>query len=68
MNSPRKFSDFDRSSPTGRDRKKRVSSGPRLLRQNFLSKPIPPRLKNENPKGLDQDIEERDGKEPLLQR
>jgi len=68
MNSPRKFSGFDRSFPIGRDRRRRVSSGLRLPRRNFLSKPILPRPKRENPKGLDRDIEERAVKELLLRR
>jgi hypothetical protein len=68
MNSLRKFNGFDKSFPIGRDRRGKVSSGLRLLRRNFLSKPIPPRPKNENPKGLDRGIEERAVKEPLLRR
>jgi hypothetical protein len=68
MNSLKKFSDFDRSFPIGRDRRRRVSSGLRLPRRNFLSKPIPPRPKRENPKGLDRGIEEQVVKEPLVRR
>jgi hypothetical protein len=68
MNSRRKFIGFDRSSPIGRDRKGRVSSGLRLPRRNGLSNPIPPRPKNENPKELDRDIEEWAVKEPILRR
>jgi hypothetical protein len=68
MNSLRKFSGFDRSFPIGRDRRRRASSGLLLPRRNFLSKPMPLRPKNENPKGLDQGIEERAVKEPLLRR
>jgi hypothetical protein len=68
MNSLRKFSGFGRSFPIGRDRRRRVSSGLRLPRRNFLSKPIPLRPKSENPRGLDRGIEERAVKEPLLRR
>jgi hypothetical protein len=68
MNSLRKFSGFDRNFPIGHDRRKRVSSGLRLPRRNFLSRPIPPRPKSENPKELDRGIEERAVKELLLRR
>jgi len=68
MNSLRKFSGFDRSFPIGRDRRRKVSSGLRPPQRNFLSKPIPARSKNENPKGLDRGIEERVVREPLLRR
>jgi hypothetical protein len=60
MNSLRKFSGFDR--------RRRVSSGLQPPQQNFLSKPIPPRARSENPEGLDRGIEERVVREPLLRR
>jgi len=68
MNSRRKFSDFDRSFPIGRDRKRRGFSALRLLRRSSPSKPIPLRPKNVNPKGLDRGIEERAVKELILRR
>jgi hypothetical protein len=68
MNSRRKSNGFDRSSPIERDRKKRVSSGPRLLRQNSLSNPIPQKTRNENLKGLVPDIEVQVVKERILRR
>jgi hypothetical protein len=68
MNSQRKFSGFDKSFPIGRARKRRASSALRLLRQNFLSNPIPLKPKNENLKELARDIEEQAVRVPILRR